>query len=155
MKKILFLLFVAFVTISSIAQKASVTKTVAPLCDSVLFHYSAVTNVVSGFATSFNWSRAAVTGIANAANSGVGSSVNEVLSNTTNDNVIVKYAFTISANGCSNTDTVYVTVHPTPFLVKLYHKPSSQKGEKNRWLRLHLEAVKNSSVFPDKQLGQG
>lgn len=89
------------------------------MCDSTLFTYTATT-LTSG--TTFTWSRPAVAGIQNSAASGPGTFVSEVLSNTTNNDILVKYLFTMTANGCSNTDTVYVTVHPTPFLVYNYQK---------------------------------
>ncbi len=36
--------------------------------------------------------------------------------NTTNDNLDVTYVYTITANGCTNTQSVVVIVHPTPTL---------------------------------------
>uniref|UniRef100_UPI003BF91618 discoidin domain-containing protein n=1 Tax=Rubrolithibacter danxiaensis TaxID=3390805 RepID=UPI003BF91618 len=61
----------------------------------------------------YSWSRAAVTGISNSAVTGTGS-VNETLTNTTTSPVNVVYAYTITANGCSNTQNVTVTVNPKP-----------------------------------------
>ena len=59
--------------------------------------------------TTFAWSRAAVTGISNAAANGNGN-INETLVNTTTSPVNVIYAYTLTANGCTNTQNVAVTV---------------------------------------------
>jgi len=61
--------------------------------------------------TTFAWTRAAVTGISNAATSGTGN-VNEALFNITNLPVNVTYVYTLTANGCTNTQNVFVTVNP-------------------------------------------
>ena len=86
------------------------------ICDSLSFNYtpsSLTTGVV------FNWSRAAVTGIEQGASSGTGN-ISEVLSNSTNTNITVTYVFTLTANGCSHTQSITIIVHPTPFLSFLY-----------------------------------
>ena len=59
--------------------------------------------------TTFTWSRAAVTGISNSAASGAGA-INETLVNTLNNSVNVTYVITLSANGCTNTQNVVVSV---------------------------------------------
>ena len=59
--------------------------------------------------TTFAWSRAAVTGISNAAANGNGN-INETLVNTTASPVNVTYVYTLTANGCTNTQNVVVTV---------------------------------------------
>ncbi len=61
--------------------------------------------------TAFSWTRAAVAGISNVAASGTGN-VNETLFNTTSQPVNVTYAYTLTANGCTNFQNVVVTVHP-------------------------------------------
>jgi hypothetical protein len=61
--------------------------------------------------TVFNWSRAAVSGISNVAASGSGN-IAETLLNTTSSPVIVTYVYTLTANGCVNTQNVVVTVNP-------------------------------------------
>ena len=60
--------------------------------------------------TTFAWSRAAVTGISNAAASGTGN-VSESLVNTTTSAKTVTYVYTLTANGCTNTQNVVVTVN--------------------------------------------
>jgi len=62
----------------------------------------------------FTWSRAAVTGISNLANSGTGNAITETLVNTTPDPVVVSYVITPTVNGCAGTpSTISVTVNPT------------------------------------------
>ncbi len=81
-------------------------------CDSTIFNYPPA-SLTPG--TTFTWSRAVVTGISNLAGAGVGSP-NETLKNITANDVVVPYVFTLSANGCTNNQTVNLTVHPTPKL---------------------------------------
>ena len=61
--------------------------------------------------TTYAWTRAAVTGIIPATNSGTGA-VHEVLNNPGTASVPVVYAFTLTAAGCVNPQTVNVTVEP-------------------------------------------
>jgi len=67
------------------------------------------TSSVAG--TTFSWTRAAVTGISNAAASGTGN-INETLNNITSAPVNVTYVYTLTANGCTNTQNLVVTVNP-------------------------------------------
>jgi hypothetical protein len=90
------------------------TSTLTPpaSCNNALFTY-VPTASVSG--TTFSWSRAAVTGISNAASTGTGN-VSETLTNTTTSPINVSYVYQLSNNGCSSTSpyTVIVTVNPSP-----------------------------------------
>lgn len=81
-------------------------------CDSLLFHYHAG-SATSG--TSYAWVREYAPGIFITPGSGTGD-INDTLINTTNDNVDISYNFTLTANGCSDSEHVVVTVHPTPLL---------------------------------------
>ena len=72
------------------------------------FTYTA-TSATTG--TTFAWSRAAVTGISNAAASGTGN-ISETLVNTLSTAVNVTYVYTLTANGCSRTQNLVVTVNP-------------------------------------------
>ncbi len=72
------------------------------------FTYNAA-SIIAG--TTFAWSRATVTGISNPAASGTGV-INETLINTTTSPVNVTYVFTLTSNGCTNTQNVVVTVDP-------------------------------------------
>jgi len=94
--------------------KPMLTSSLTPpaVCDSTVFHYvpsSATTGVA------YAWSRASVTGISNAANSGT-DSITEYLVNTTPEPVTVLYAETLTLDGCSNTQFVSVAVNPKPIL---------------------------------------
>lgn len=82
------------------------------ICNNTLFTVP-VSSLTPG--TSFSWSRATVPGISNAAATGTGSP-NETLINTTIDPITVSYVYTLTANGCSNTQTVTVVVNPTPVM---------------------------------------
>ena len=64
---------------------------------SVVFSYTAASSTGG---TTFAWSRAAVTGISNAASSGNGD-INETLVNTIASPVNVTYVYTLTANGCT------------------------------------------------------
>lgn len=92
------------------------TTTLVPggVCSNTTFSYTA-TSPVSG--ATFAWTRPAVAGISNAAiTSSQTSNPNEVLINTTASPINVNYIYTITANGCSNTQSVSVTVNPSPTL---------------------------------------
>ena len=85
---------------------------VATVCNKILFSYA------PGSATtgaSYTWTRPYVPGVENFGSGGT-DSVNEMLNNTTYVNVDVVYNYVITANGCSNTEDVTLTVHPTPML---------------------------------------
>lgn len=90
----------------------SSTLTPAPICSNSSFTYSP-SSATTG--ATFTWTRAAVAGISNTAVT-VPQTVNpnEVLINTTSSPVNVVYAYSITGNGCSNTQSVVVTVNPTP-----------------------------------------
>lgn len=92
------------------------TTTTVPggVCSNTTFSYNA-TSPVSG--ATFVWTRPSVTGISNAAvTSPQSSDPNEILINTTASPVNVNYIYTVTANGCSKTQTVSVTVNPSPTL---------------------------------------
>ena len=97
----------------------------AQICDSTAFIYTASTGTLN---TTYTWVRAAVPGIEQAASNGVGASINEVLSNKTAADIIVNYVYTLTANSCSNNQTVAVTVHPTAFLALNYKYDTRKKG---------------------------
>ena len=80
--------------------------------------------------TSFGWTRAAVAGITPAA-AGTGTgNPNETLTNTTASPVTVRYAYTLTANGCTNPATynVDVVVNPTPALTSTLTPPAICSG---------------------------
>ena len=92
----------------------------APICDSATFNYTP-TSLTAG--TVFAWSRDAVPGIANISGNGI-DNPNEALYNTTAAPVSVVYVYTLSANGCSNTQAVPVIVSPTPVLASPHTIPA-------------------------------
>ncbi|MBJ6116940.1 T9SS type A sorting domain-containing protein [Pontibacter sp. BT310] len=92
--------------------KLSSTLTPAAVCSRSAFNYSATSATAN---TTFSWSRAAVSGISNPAVSNVaGNVINETLINTTTSAVNVVYAVQMTANGCTNTQNVTVSVNPNP-----------------------------------------
>ena len=109
--------------------------------------------------TSFSWTRAAVAGISNAASSGSSATATETLVNTTANPINVVYVYTLSANGCSNTQNVTVTVNPsltltstllpapvcseTPFT---YTPTSATVGATFTWTRAAVAGISNPAV---------
>ncbi|MBL7968557.1 MAG: HYR domain-containing protein, partial [Prolixibacteraceae bacterium] len=90
--------------------KLSSTQTPPAICSNSVFSYTP-TSLTAG--TTFSWTRALVAGISNAASSGT-DNPNETLINTTASPVSVTYVYTLTANGCSNTQNVVVVVNPLP-----------------------------------------
>lgn len=132
----------------------SSTLNAAPICNATAFAYTPTSNT-SG--TTFAWSRAAVAGISNAAATGTGD-INETLNNTTQTPLIVSYIYTLTANGCTNTQTVKVTVNPTPALTSLltrftcdntvfnYTPTSATAGTTYTWSRAAVAGISNASA---------
>ncbi|MFN5652960.1 MAG: beta strand repeat-containing protein, partial [Flavobacteriia bacterium] len=103
--------FTVTVTVNPTPALSS-TLTPAAICSATTFSYTATsaTLVSPGFA----WTRAAVSGITEGASSGATETISETLTNTTNAPISVTYVYTITANGCSATNSVVVVVNPTP-----------------------------------------
>ncbi|NTW32172.1 MAG: hypothetical protein HGB12_06045 [Bacteroidetes bacterium] len=97
----------AMVTVNPLPILTS-SLTPSSVCSNSTFSY---TPTCSTGGTTFNWSRAMVTGISNSSATGTGSP-EEILLNTTSDPVNVTYIYTLSANGCSNIQNVVVAVNP-------------------------------------------
>lgn len=81
-----------------------------PICSGTTFNYLP-TSATTG--ATYVWTRPVITNILNTSTSAT-SNPNEVLVNTSINPVIVPYNFTLTANGCSNSETVDVLVNPTP-----------------------------------------
>lgn len=85
------------------------------LCSRKLFAYTPTSSTTGVL---FSWTRAAVTGISNAAASGSGidaaATINETLINTTINPIDVTYEFTMTVNGCSTgvKIPIVVTINP-------------------------------------------
>ncbi len=99
-----------FTTTVNPAPTLSSVLTIPAVCSGAVVAYSPVGNVAN---TSFAWSRPAVVGINNLAGSGNGS-VSDALVNSSNVPLQVPYNYTLTANGCSNTELVNVTINPVP-----------------------------------------
>lgn len=79
-----------------------------PICSETVFNYTPVSNTRD---VDFSWSRSFVVGIKEALTNGKGS-VSEKLTNNTYNIIKVPYVYTMKANGCTNTQTVYEVVNP-------------------------------------------
>jgi hypothetical protein len=113
------------------------------VCSGSKFQYTPA-STPSGTIT---WSRAAVSGIVETAKTNQYGGIDETLTNTTTGSITVSYVFSITANDCSNTQTVNVDVKPTPALTSPtahtvcsevqvdYHATSSLSGTTFAWER--------------------
>ena len=91
----------------------SSTVTPPAICSGTSFNYTA-SSATSG--STFAWSRALVSGISQAANSGTGD-VTETLTNTTTAPISVTYRYITTANSCSSSiQNVVIVVNPIPVL---------------------------------------
>ncbi|WP_285056084.1 PKD-like domain-containing protein [Pedobacter ginsengisoli] len=86
------------------------------VCSGSTFSYSAIGGI-SG--TTFSWTRAVVSGISNASGTGNSNSISETLINTTSSPKNVTYVFNLTANGCSSSFNLVVTVNPQPSLASI------------------------------------
>ena len=89
------------------------TPLVGTICDGVTFIFTSNSQTPSAD-ISYSWSRAATAG--NAAASGTGGVITEVLNNPTTSPITVTYIDTLKAYTCTNLQTVQVIVNPTPVL---------------------------------------
>ncbi|MDB5125149.1 MAG: hypothetical protein JWP94_3278 [Mucilaginibacter sp.] len=129
----------------------------ASICNNTAQSY-AITSTVTG--TTYNWGRAAVTGISNAAVSGqTSSTITETLVNTSNAPVVVTYVITPTANGCTGPAFNYtVTVNPTTIITSAasaticnntaqnYTITSSVSGTTYAWGRATVAGISNGAV---------
>ncbi len=131
------------------------TLTAAPVCNNTVFNYTPTSATVG---TAYQWSRTAVTGISNAANTGNDDPA-ETLGNTTTDPIVVTYVYTLTANGCTNTQSVDVTVNPTPVLTTTltaapvcdsslfsYEPASATLGTTYQWSRATVTGISNAAA---------
>jgi hypothetical protein len=87
---------------------------VAPaICEGTQFGYTP-TSATAG--TTYTWSRAAIADINNGAGGSGTAGVSEVLNNNNANPVVVTYNYQLTANGCTNSQDVKVTVNPLPVL---------------------------------------
>ncbi len=100
-----------FVTVYGLPALSSATAA-DTICNGTIFNYTP-TSSFSG--ATFNWTRLFTGAISNPLTSGTGNPM-ELLNNTSYYTVPVTYAYTLTANGCSNTENVVVNVNPTATL---------------------------------------
>jgi PKD-like domain/Bacterial Ig-like domain (group 2) len=106
--------FTVAVTIKPTPTFSSGTTTPAAICSGD----AAIYNTPGGGAT-FSWTRAATVSDPAAASTG---SINEILHNTTTAPIVATYLYTVTLNGCvnsSSSNTVTVTVNPTPVITDM------------------------------------
>ena len=117
-----------FSVIVTVEPTPTLVSSLSPpaICSGTTFTYTPASGT-SG--ATFAWARAAVSGITNPSSSGTGNPI-ETLVNTITTPVNVTYAYTLSANGCTNPTTysVIVTVEPTPTLSSTLSPPAICSG---------------------------
>ena len=79
-------------------------------CSGTPFYYNPTSATVG---TTYTWSRANIAGISNPAANGSGA-ISETLTNTSPNPIVVNYVYTLTANGCTNQQTIAVTIDPLP-----------------------------------------
>ncbi|TDO27029.1 gliding motility-associated-like protein [Sediminibacterium goheungense] len=100
-----------FVKVTVQPQPQLISSKVLEVCSNVSVGYSPESNLTG---TNFTWNRPAITGIANSASGGIGI-IGESLVNRTNQSIVVTYQINMNnINACSNTDSIKVTVKPSP-----------------------------------------
>jgi hypothetical protein len=135
----------------------SSTLTPTGICSGTIFNYVPA----SAFSvTTFSWTRAAVSGISQAANSGTGN-VSEILTNTTTAPIVVTYVYSFveTANSCSNSQNVTVTVNPLPVLSSTlvptsicsettfnYTAASATGGASFNWARATITGISQAGI---------
>ncbi len=101
-----------FTITSNPVPELNSTLTPPDVCNNTIFSY--IPNSLAP-GTSFTWSRDAIPGIVNPANSGT-DNPNELLTNSTDEPINVHYVYTLTASSCENVQVVTVPVNPTPVL---------------------------------------
>ncbi len=98
----------------TVSPKPYLSSTLTPtgVCSNNAFTYTPTSDTPG---TTFTWSRAAIAGIDNPAETGT-DAIDEFLINTTNAPIPVVYTYTLEAAGCTNSQDVVVMVTPTPSL---------------------------------------
>jgi hypothetical protein len=100
----------------TVKQLPGLSSSLTPpaICSNTVFDYTPSSDNPGA---TFTWTRAALAGISNAAVvTPQNGNPNEVLYNTTASPVNVVYLFLITADGCSNSQQVTVTVNPKPLI---------------------------------------
>lgn len=79
-------------------------------CSGTPFYYNPTSATVG---TTYTWTRSNIAGISNPATNGSGA-ISETLINTSPNPIVVNYAYTLTANGCTNQQSISVTIDPLP-----------------------------------------
>ncbi len=97
------------------------------ICSGSAFSYTPTSGTAG---TTFAWTRASVAGITPVGPTSGNGNPNETLTNTTSDPITVRYIYTLSANGCTNSTTfnVDVVVNPMPALTSTLTPPAICSG---------------------------
>lgn len=99
----------------TVQSQPTLTSTLTPpsICSDETFEYVPTSALAS---TTYSWTRAVISGISNTAGSGTGI-ISEVLTNTSSVTIPVNYIITLtSVDGCTDSETITVDVHPNPIL---------------------------------------
>ena len=142
----------------TVYEKPVLTSTLFPtgICNNDLFSYTPTFSVAG---TTYEWTRAVVSGISDAARS-ESDPINEHLENTTNDPIAVTYTFTMtSPDGCINTQDIVLVVTRMPHLTSTktpeaicsgtifsYEPQSEVSGTIFPWTRDAVPGISNSSA---------
>lgn len=116
--------FLVTVTINPLPVLSNANTAPISRCSGTAYTYTPLSATTG---STYNWSRSAISGISNTANQGA-NNPNEILNNTTTAPINVNYQYTISANGCSNVQTLPVTINPLPTLTSVRNPPSICSG---------------------------
>ena len=108
----------------------------AAQCSGTPFYYNPTSATVG---TTYTWSRSNIAGISNPAANGNGA-ISETLVNTSPNPIVVNYVYTLTANGCTNQQSISVTIDPLPIANFSIDGPRSDCGPTTRRL------INNSSV---------
>jgi gliding motility-associated-like protein len=142
----------------SVKPLPSVTSSATgTICSNVSQSYSISASIAG---STYNWSRATVSGISNGSvSSQTSNPITESLINTTTNPVIVIYNITPTANGCTGSSLNYaVTVNPTPTINSVttgaicsntaqnYNITSTVSGTSYSWSRAVVTGISNTAV---------
>ena len=129
-------------------------NTTFTVCNNLPFSFSP-NSATTGI--TYNWTRAALSNINNSLPGNGTGDINETLSNTSNSNLIATYQYTLSANGCNNTQNIQVTIKPTLSLASdttaktvcsnspfAYTAVTATTGTTLNWTRVTVSGIGNS-----------
>jgi len=141
------------VTVSPTPMLSS-ALTIPTVCDNSVINYTPLSNTAPVY---FSWERDTVANVSPGSNVGTGS-VSETLVNGNTVPVVVTYLYTLDAYGCTNTQSVTVTVNPNPMLSSSLTPPaicdstafyyigtSSTPGTTITWSRAVVAGITNAS----------